>query len=130
MDMVRSQYTRGNATFVVMSRSRCPQIRSGMLDHFCQHAYDSCRKCNKCPLWTRLDERNDKARVALVAQNEANRLWEESLLQQRTDRTPSGPNGEVGGPHAPVNVNVLIQAGAPESRRARWLRLLKRRNNS
>mmetsp|Transcript_286 Transcript_286/g.612 ORF Transcript_286/g.612 Transcript_286/m.612 type:complete len:539 (+) Transcript_286:234-1850(+) len=84
---------------------REPVLRVGY-DHFCQHAYDSCRRCYKCPLWTRNDEREDQARVQEVATNEAGRLWEQTLLQRI-----SNADADVSDSIPIVNVDELLQAG-------------------
>jgi len=53
-------------------------------EHFCRHKYDaSCDDCQgKCPLWstTKNDYENDQSALREVAEDMANRLWEESLL--------------------------------------------------
>ena len=95
-------------------------------DHFCQHAYDSCNRCSKCPLWTRNDDKVDKARVTQVAINEANRQWEQTLLRLHE----SSNNNIAAESEVTVNVDELLNAGETEkkeSRRSRWLRRLKRR---
>ena len=75
------------------NKIRCPSCRTAVCyicrqkvesrgyDHFCVHSYDSCnQKCGKCSLWTNKDDKVDQERLRLVATNEANRMWEQSLL--------------------------------------------------
>ena len=95
---------------------RVPVPKNGY-DHFCQHSYDTCRKCNFCPLWTKNDETVDQARVTAVANDEAHRLWEEALL-----------NNSTGTDKVPVNPDELINAGQKkQSRRSKWKNLLKKK---
>ena len=75
------------------NKIRCPSCRTAVCyicrqkvenrgyKHFCVHSYDSCNQnCGKCSLWTNKDDKVDQERLRLVATNEANRMWEESLL--------------------------------------------------
>jgi hypothetical protein len=91
---------------------RSPVQRQGY-DHFCQHSYDSCKKCTKCPLWTRNDEKTDRRRVAQVATNEANRIWELSLLGSQSAHNE----------RPPVDLDQLLNGVQTTSR---WQRMLKR----
>lgn len=50
--------------------------------HFCQHKYDTCDLCSKCPLWTSQDEQKDQERLRQVATDETNRIWEDTLLSE------------------------------------------------
>jgi hypothetical protein len=59
---------------------RKPVERRGY-EHFCQHSYDSCSQCNKCPLWTLQDDARDREHLRQVAVEHANRVWGESLLR-------------------------------------------------
>jgi len=53
-------------------------------DHFCIHNDDVCsKKCGKCVLWTNHDDVHDQERLRTIATTEANRAWEESLLQDQ-----------------------------------------------
>lgn len=98
-------------TIVALTSSLTSVPRHGY-DHFCQHAYDSCRSCSKCPLWTRNDEKMDSERIEEVATNIANKLWGEALLRE-AERTP-------------VNVQELIEAGNTKRRPGLFGRLTNR----
>ena len=83
-------------------------------------------------MWTKHDEREDKARVARVAEDEANRLWEEALLSQSAPGATNGGNNKTADQSAAaVNVQELMNAGVQDNKgttgRSRWLRLLKKR---
>lgn len=55
-------------------------------EHFCIHKQGGCIDCLGCycPLWTQVDDDNqrDMAEMRARGLDEANRIWEESLLQQ------------------------------------------------
>lgn len=55
-------------------------------EHFCIHKQGGCGDClgHFCPLWTQVDDDNqrDMAEMRARGLDEANRIWEESLLQQ------------------------------------------------
>lgn len=55
-------------------------------EHFCIHKQGGCGACLglHCPLWTQADDdnRRDTAEMRARGLDEANRIWEESLLQQ------------------------------------------------
>jgi hypothetical protein len=75
------------------NKMTCPSCRNAMCyicrkpvgkcgyEHFCQHSYDSCSQCNKCPLWTLKDDARDRAHLRQVVVEHANRVWENSLLR-------------------------------------------------
>jgi hypothetical protein len=75
------------------NKMTCPSCRNAMCyicrkpvekrgyGHFCQHSYDSCSQCNKCPLWTLQDDARDREHLRQVAVEHANRVWGESLLR-------------------------------------------------
>jgi hypothetical protein len=110
------------------NKMKCPSCRSHMCyvcrapvqrqgyDHFCQHSYDSCKKCTNCPLWTRNDEKTDSRRVVQVATNEANRIWELSLLGSQSAHSD----------RPPVDLDQLLNGIQTTSR---WQRMLNRNNS-
>jgi hypothetical protein len=58
--------------------------------HFCTHKQGGCIAClgTSCPLWTRVedDNRRDLAEMRARGLDEANRIWEESLLSDHSHR--------------------------------------------
>lgn len=75
-------------------------------EHFCTHKHGGCGTCigERCALWTTVeeDDRRDLADMRARGLDEANRIWEESLLQQREkDR------------EIKVDVEQLLQAPPP-----------------
>lgn len=71
-------------------------------EHFCIHKQGGCAACIglHCPLWTQVDDDNKRDMVEMRARglDEANRIWEESLLQQTEIR---------------VDVDSLLQNPSP-----------------
>ncbi|CAB9519213.1 IBR domain [Seminavis robusta] len=60
-------------------------------EHFCIHKQGGCAAClgMHCPLWTQVDDdnRRDMAEMRTRGLDEANRIWEESLLSEYSKGT-------------------------------------------
>lgn len=56
-------------------------------DHFCNHKVDvACGECGcSCPLWTKQDDATDESKMREIAQDMANRVWEQSLLDKSSE---------------------------------------------
>lgn len=90
------------------NKMRCPSCRYCMCyicrkpvesrgyEHWCRHRYDEpCQDCpGRCALWSLHDDKKDETHLRQVAEEMANRLWEESLLKAEESATTSD-QGEV-----------------------------------